>query len=141
MLGASVPSSLREERKAIFMSSGEKCSPAGPFPLLLAPIAVAFVSAIRPVPSPLTRQMLLVPLAFGASVPSSLRSEIKATLLEVNRAVTAFAASMLNVHVPVPEQLPDQPEKSDPAAAAAVSVTADCRHDVGRVEKAYRRES
>src|SRR5262249_43529869 len=47
---------------------------------LLAPVAVAFVSGVRPVPSAFTRQMLKTEFALRASVPSSLRWETKATL-------------------------------------------------------------
>src|SRR6266545_1847186 len=38
-------------------------------------------------------------------------------------AVTFRAALIVTVHVPVPEQSPDQPEKAEPEEAAAVSVT------------------
>jgi hypothetical protein len=39
-------------------------------------------------------------------------------------AVTDFAASIVTWHVPVPMQAPLQPEKTDPDAGVAVSVTA-----------------
>jgi hypothetical protein len=39
-------------------------------------------------------------------------------------AVTERAALIVKVHVPVPEQAPDQPAKLERAEAAAVSVTA-----------------
>jgi hypothetical protein len=38
-------------------------------------------------------------------------------------AVTAFAASMATMQVPVPEHAPDQPVKVDEAVGVAVSVT------------------
>ena len=38
-------------------------------------------------------------------------------------AVTLFAASRVSEQVPVPVQAPDQPEKTDPAAADALSTT------------------
>jgi hypothetical protein len=38
-------------------------------------------------------------------------------------AVAARAALIVSVQVLVPEQSPDQPEKSDPGSAVAVSVT------------------
>ena len=41
-----------------------------------------------------------------------------------NEAVTAWFAFIVSAHVPVPEQLPDQPVNFEPKAAAAVSVTA-----------------
>src|SRR5215470_10724598 len=110
MFGASVPSSFREERNTIFVPSGENSGVnAPPFPLALVPTAVALVSAVRSVPSPFTRQTLLMPLAFGASVPSGLREERKATRFELNRAVTALTASIISMHTFIPEQFPDHP--------------------------------
>ena len=41
----------------------------------------------------------------------------------LNLAVTTLSASIFRVHVPVPEQAPDHPEKVEPACAVAVSVT------------------
>jgi len=43
--------------------------------------------------------------------------------VSVNVAITDFAWLMLTVQVPVPEQAPDQPEKTESAAGAAVRVT------------------
>lgn len=40
-----------------------------------------------------------------------------------NVAVTVVSAAKATVHVPVPEQAPDQPVKLDPAAGAGVSTT------------------
>jgi hypothetical protein len=42
---------------------------------------------------------------------------------ELKLAVTVFAASMVTVQPPVPEQPPLQPVKVDPAVGEAVSVT------------------
>src|SRR5260370_790257 len=116
--GASVPSSFREETKTTLAPPGGHWGPT-----LSGRSAVAVVSGVRPVPSAFTRQMLSVRFAPGASVPSSFRLETKATLDKMNRAVTVLAASMARVHVPVPEQLPDQPAKFELATAAAISVT------------------
>ena len=41
----------------------------------------------------------------------------------VKVAITAFALSSVRSHSPVPEQAPDQPEKKEPEAGVAVSVT------------------
>ena len=41
----------------------------------------------------------------------------------LNVAVTVIAEFMAIVHEPVPVQAPDQPAKTEPAAAVAVSVT------------------
>ena len=41
----------------------------------------------------------------------------------VNVAVTDRAWLIVTLQVPVPEQFPDQPEKTDPLAGVAVSVT------------------
>src|SRR5215813_1631332 len=70
--GASVPSSLREDRKTTLEPSGDHCG--RPLP---APLAVALVMGLKPVPSAFTRQMLEVP---GVSVPSTLRVDAKTTL-------------------------------------------------------------
>ncbi len=42
---------------------------------------------------------------------------------DVKVAVTAFGASIVTTHNPVPEHAPDQPEKLDPFGACAVRVT------------------
>ncbi len=76
--GASVPSSLREELKIILEPSGDHCGIQPP-----APFAMALVSGVRPVPSALARQIFLVRLTLGASVPSRLRVEVK-TILELS---------------------------------------------------------
>src|SRR5215472_9948362 len=115
-LTASVPSSVRDESKTTLAPSGDHCGSK-----LSAPMAVVLVIGARPLPSVFTRQMLDVPFGPTASVPSSLRLEWKTTLDKLNRAPTSLGPSITTVHVPVPEQLPDQPVKSEPAAGAAVS--------------------
>src|SRR5216684_8212171 len=116
--GASVPSSFREETKTTLAPSGDHCGAK-----LSALFAVAVVSGVRPVSSAFTRQMFDVKFAFAASLPSSFREEAKTILGKLNRALTALTASMASGHAPVPEQLPDQPAKYEPATGAAVSVT------------------
>jgi phage tail protein X len=60
-------------------------------------------------------------LTFPLPVPASVTVRAKVDALNV--AVTAFAAVMVTLQVPVPEQAPLQPAKVDPAAAVAVKVT------------------
>ena len=56
-------------------------------------------------------------------VPDLLTVRGKAVTAAVNVAVTLFAADMLTVQVPVPEQIPLQPAKVLPASDVAVRVT------------------
>jgi hypothetical protein len=44
--------------------------------------------------------------------------------LNVKFAVTVLLAVIAKLHVPVPEQMPDQPVKREPTAAVAVKTTA-----------------
>src|SRR5437870_7755959 len=60
------------------------------------------------------------PIVAGASA-DALREK---SGIKLNVAVTAVAALMVAKHDAVPEQAPLQPRKTDPADAAAVSVTA-----------------
>src|SRR6266852_4679814 len=55
--GASLPSSFREETKTTLAPSGDHCGTRLP-----APLAVAVVRGVRPVPSAFTRQMFEVKL-------------------------------------------------------------------------------
>jgi len=63
--------------------------------------------------------LLTVPVPVPATVTES--ANVVTVVLKV--AVTAFAALMVTLQVPVPEQAPLQPAKVDPADAAAVKVT------------------
>jgi hypothetical protein len=65
-------------------------------------------------------ELVMVPLPVPVLVIE--RAKVVADVLKV--AVTAVAAFILTVHVPVPAQAPDQPAKVEPAAGVAVSVTA-----------------
>src|SRR6267142_2525624 len=62
--------------------------------------------------------------AFMTMVPVTSGLSVKALGLTAKVAVTARAALMVTVQVPVPVQLPVQPVKVEPAAGAAVKVTA-----------------
>src|SRR5215467_13086796 len=73
--GASVPSSLRKDTKTILEPSGDHWGSK-----LSAPLAVALVMGLKPVPSAFTRQMLEGKSAFGVSVPSRLRLDSKTTV-------------------------------------------------------------
>jgi hypothetical protein len=58
-------------------------------------------------------------------VPVPILPTLSVKLCSAKVAVTVVAALRVTLHVPVPEQLPpDQPEKVEPAAGVAVSVTA-----------------
>jgi hypothetical protein len=61
-------------------------------------------------------ELVTVPLPFPAFLILSVRRAVKV-------AVTEWFALICTVHVPVPVQAPDQPEKTEPAVACAVRVT------------------
>lgn len=48
---------------------------------------------------------------------------VQVPAVELNVAATVVAVLMVTIHVPVPVQAPDQPEKVEPASAVAVRVT------------------
>ena len=56
-------------------------------------------------------------------LPSPARTTVTATGAGANAAPTVVAVVIATVHAPVPEQLPDQPVKTVPAAGVAVSLT------------------
>ena len=56
-------------------------------------------------------------------LPSPARTTVSATGAGANVAPTVIAPVIVSVHAPTPEQPPDQPVKTEPAAGAAVSVT------------------
>src|SRR5215472_9300529 len=70
VLAASLPSSARCELKAIFLPSGDQTGKK-----LLALAAVSLVSGVMPEPSASTTQILIVPLAFSASLKFKARRE------------------------------------------------------------------
>ena len=59
----------------------------------------------------------------GLIVPFAPAEGVTVQVTGLNVAVTVWAEFIVTVHVPVPEQPPDQPVKVDPEAGAAVSVT------------------
>src|SRR6266487_4542385 len=61
-------------------------------------------------------ELLTVPLPFPSLVTVSV-------LMDWKVALTERFALMLTVHVPVPVQAPDQPEKTEPAAGVAFRLT------------------
>jgi hypothetical protein len=64
-------------------------------------------------------ELVTVPLP----VPALLIERVNVVVETLKVAVTAVAAFMVTVHVPVPAQAPDQPAKVEPAAGEAVRVT------------------
>ena len=58
------------------------------------------------------------------TVPAPVTDFVTVKLYTVVKvAVTDVAVAIVTVQVPMPEHAPDQPEKVDPLAAAAVKVT------------------
>src|SRR5439155_724963 len=106
--------------------------PEHPPPLQPVKVEPAASAAVRVTAVPLVKlaeqvapqlrpagELVTVPLPVPAGVT------VSAKVGSVNVAVTVVAAETVTVHVPVPEQPPPvQPVKVEPAAGAAVSVTA-----------------
>jgi hypothetical protein len=67
----------------------------------------------------------LIPAGLLATTPVPLPVfvTVRVKVFKVKVAVTARAASIVTLQVPVPEQVPDQPVKSESAAGVAVRVT------------------
>jgi hypothetical protein len=96
-------------------------------PVKLEPAAATAVSVTD---APLTKlnwqvapQSMPAGLLVTAPAPVPLLATVSCTGSSVKVAVTAFAAVSDRVHVDVPLQAPLQPEKLEPVAATAVSVT------------------
>lgn len=64
---------------------------------------------------------MLGPLTVPLPVPAL--ETVRACIATANVAVTVLAADIETTHAPVPVQAPDQPVKTEPVAAAAVSLT------------------
>jgi len=67
----------------------------------------------------------LIPAGLELTVPEPVPDVLTLNVSEKNvkAAVTDLAWLMLRMQLPVPEQSPDQPEKAEPVAGVAVSVT------------------
>src|SRR6266516_3012940 len=77
----------------------------------------------------------LIPAGFEEMVPEPLPALVAVKVLfDSNLAVAVRSPLMIRLHVPVPEQLPDQPVKLEPAAAVAVRVTGTAANGAEQVE-------
>ena len=85
-------------------------------PVLMGP---EFVQVPVAVPDVIVQLIPAVPV----TVPLPAPDPVTVTVLRVKFAVTAWAAVIGTVQVPVPVQAPLQPEKDDPEVAVGVSVT------------------
>src|SRR5579872_1093147 len=94
--------------------------------LLLVPVIVIAVIVSVALPEFFSVTVLIGLVTPVATAPKFRLVGVRVTaglLLELNVAVTALAADMVTLQVPVPEQAPLQPAKVDPAAAVSVRVT------------------
>jgi len=91
------------------------------------PAAGVAVRTMEPPDGKVAEQVVPHVMPAGALVtlplPRPARTTVTATGAGANAAPTVVAVVIVTVHEPVPEQLPDQPVKSAPAAGVAVSVT------------------
>src|SRR5579872_2645140 len=101
-------------------------------PLQPAKVEPAAAVSLRVTTVPLLKFALQVPgqeipagllLTVPVPVPANVTESAKVVTEVLKVAVTALAAVMVTLQVPVPEQAPLQPAKVDPAAAVAVRVT------------------
>jgi hypothetical protein len=101
-------------------------------PLQPAKVEPAAAVSVRVTTVPLLKFALQVPgqeipagllLTVPVPVPANVTESAKVVTEVLKVAVTALAAVMVTLQVPVPEQAPLQPAKVDPAAAVAVRVT------------------
>jgi hypothetical protein len=91
------------------------------------PAAGVAVRTIEPPDGKVAEQVVPQLMPAGALVtlplPSPARTTVTVTGAGENAAPTVAALAIVTAHAPVPEQLPDHPVKTAPAAGAAVSVT------------------
>ncbi len=98
---------------------------SGKSPLLVPVTAIEVIVSVA-FPEFLRFTVLMALVTPVATAPKFRLVGVRVTaglLLELNVAVTALAADMVTLHVPVPVQAPLHPAKVDPAAAVSVSVT------------------